>query len=70
MTQIDYDTATLLLEDIEKLNDTLIRVNEDLQVQAQAESVSVFIDLPQLKIDIETEINSQIAVAEAAFAAL
>ncbi len=70
MTQIDYDTATLLLEDIEKLNDTLIRVGESLQVNAQAETVSSFIDLAQLKTDIETEINNQIAVAEAAFLAL
>ena len=70
MTQIDYDTATLLLEDIEKLNDTLVRVGESLQVNAQAEAVGSFIDLAQLKTDIETEINNQIATAEAAFAAL
>ena len=70
MTQIDYDTATLLLEDIEKLNDTLIRVGESLQVNAQAEAVGSFIDLAQLQTDIETEINNQIATAEAAFAAL
>ena len=70
MTQIDYDTATLLLEDIDKLNDTLTRVQQSLSVQAQAESVASFIDLAQLKTDIETEINSQIATAEAAFAAL
>ena len=70
MTQIDYDTATLLLEDIDKLNDTLTRVQQSLSVQAQAESVGSFIDLAQLKTDIETAINSQIATAEAAFAAL
>ena len=70
MTEIDYDTATLLLEDIEKLNDTLLRVAESLQVTAQAESVGSFIDLAQLKTTIETEINNQIATAEAAFAAL
>ena len=70
MTQIDYDTATLLLEDIDKLNDTLQRVAESLQVTAQAEPLGEFVDLAQLKTDIETEINSQIATAEAAFAAL
>ena len=70
MTQIDYDTATLLLEDIEKLNDTLSRVQQSLSVQAQAESVASFIDLAQLKTDIETEINNQIATAQAAFDAL
>ena len=70
MTQIDYDTATDLLATIDKLNDTLTRIGESLQVTAQAETLAQFIDLPQLKTDIETEINNQIAVAEAAFAAL
>ena len=70
MTIQDYDVATLLLQDIDKLNDTLVRVQENLIVQAQAEALNNFIDIAQLKTDIETEINSQIAVAQAAFDAL
>ena len=70
MTQIDYDTATLLLEDIDKLNDTLTRLGGSLQVTAQAEPLGEFVDLAQLKTDIETEINNQIATAQAAFDAL
>ena len=67
MTINDYNTATELLADIEKLEDQLQRVQLGIRVVAEAEGVGQFTDLSQLQTDIEVEIQSQIDAKQTTF---
>ena len=70
MTIIDWELGKGYLETIEKLDDELARAQQGIRVQAQAQDLSQFIDLPALQGTLEAAIQQAIDDNQALFDAL
>ena len=70
MTQNEYDQATILLEDIRKLDESLVRVQKGIKVTAESQDEGQFLDIAALQGTLETAIQDAIDVKVAEFDAL
>ena len=70
MTIENYDLATVLLAQIETLEEQLTAIQQSINVDAQARSMAEFVDLAQLQGDIETAIAAAIVARQNEFNAL
>jgi len=70
MTLNDYQTATGLLDNIEKLEEAKIRAEQSIVVEAQAQSMNDYVDIVLLQESIIDAIDAKILIDTNAFAAL
>ena len=70
MTLEDYNTATELLADIEKLDEIKTAAEQSVRIEAQARSLSEFLDVEQIKLDAIAAIDADIIAKQNAFEAL
>ena len=70
MTIQDWETGRDLLNHIDELQESKVRAEQSISVDAQAQSMAAFIDVEQLQIDIVAAIDAAILIDQNAFDAL
>lgn len=70
MTKENYNTATRILKEIEKLKETQERVNKKVSINSEGQNIDRYFDRDTFTDGVKTEINTQIRELTAQFDAL